>query len=353
MKIGILTFHWASNYGAVLQAYALQEHLRQAGHAVEIINYQPVRVIVRLKLGRVRERDIAGMVKTWRIRSFRRRNLHLSRSRFYSSRALRLAPLEYDAVVCGSDQVWNEWFVLWAEPRPTLSYYLDFVPGGHRVAYAVSFGTEKLTDRVAALVAGELAKFSAIGVREDSGQAIVKEFDIEAEVVLDPTLLLERRVYDRLLSLEDSRQVPRLMTYLLHKNQEFANAISDYVRETHFVECVSPGGWVPVSGVEGWLAQIRGSQFVVTNSYHGVIFSIIYHKPFIVVPVAHSNMNGRIETLLGKLDLLGRIANDLDHEFLDRLVLGVIDWVSVDVELANLRAASTSFLSSALMGSDV
>ena len=58
MKIGILTFHWASNYGAVLQAYALQEHLRQAGHAVEIINYQPVRVIVRLKLGRVRERAI-------------------------------------------------------------------------------------------------------------------------------------------------------------------------------------------------------------------------------------------------------------------------------------------------------
>lgn len=349
MRVGTLTFHWASNYGAILQSYALQTYLSNQGVQAEIIDYVPRNVVAAQFRQRLKKLDLSDMVREWKMRTFRRKHLVLSPKTYHSRNDLQNLPGDYDAIVCGSDQIWNEWFTLNAEGGPTRSYLLDFAPlEVKRVSYAASFGLDQLSDQLAAIVQPELAKFQSIGVREESAAAIVKSLGLTAQVVVDPTLLLTADSYQRLIGEHTPRHTYRFFSFLLHGNQPVAEQARKYVSESRFPgEDLYDRGSVSVID---WLCHVRNAEFVLTNSFHGAVFCLIFRRPFVVVPVegpGHA-MNGRFETLLKAVGLEDRMLREYSEARIDALAGLPIDWHAVDEALDKMRESSAEFLGSAL-----
>jgi hypothetical protein len=350
MKIGTITFHWATNYGAVLQAYALQHYLKQNQFETEIINYIPFKVKLMQTLSRIRHLEMLEFVRENKINSFRKQFLKVSKKTYYTNNSLIKKCHDYDVYICGSDQIWNESFTLNAEGKPTLSYYLNFVQSEKlRISYATSFGTDKLSEKVINLVKPELKKFQNISVREKSGQKIVQNMGFEATLVADPTLLLDKEAYECLIEKKVFKEEYQLFSYILHKNQATANAINEYIFDKFFNKNLDRKYNKEPIGILEWLYHVKNSRLMVTNSFHGTIFAILFHTPFIVVPVENSGMNNRIITLLNAVGLNNRVVvNTLDKTVIDRLINENIDWYEVDEKVKSLRANSIKFLNQAM-----
>jgi hypothetical protein len=349
MRIGTITFHWATNYGAVLQAYALQHFLKQKQFETEIINYIPLRIKLIQTLLRIKNMEFSEFMREKRMNSFRKQFLDLSSITYYTNNSLIKRCHDYDAYICGSDQIWNESFALNAEGKPTLSYYLNFVKSEKcRVSYATSFGTDRLSVEVIKLVKPELEKFQSISVREKTGEEIIRNMDLEATLVVDPTLLLDKDDYECLIEGKEFKEEYQLFSYILHKNQATANAINEYIFDKFFNRNLDKKYNQEPIGMYEWLYNMKHAQFVVTNSFHGAIFSILFHTPFVVVPVENSGMNDRITTLLNTIGLSDRIIDTIDKLKLDRLIAEEIKWTEVDEKIMNLRKKSIEFLENAL-----
>lgn len=351
MKISTITFHWATNYGAVLQAYALQKHLKLNAYETEIINYIPFRVRLIQTIMNIKNLKVSEFVKEYKINKFRQQCLSLSRKTFHTNSSLVKKYHDYDVCICGSDQIWNEFFVLSAERKPTLSYYLNFV--GHektRISYATSFGTNKLSPEVINLAKPELAIFKDISVRENTGKAIIEDMGFNATLVVDPTLLLESKIYENLIAKENIKKHYQLFSYILHDNQITADKINNYIFDNFFDKSIDKKYNKQPIGLIEWLYNVKNSRFVLTNSFHGAIFGIIFHKPFIVVPVEGSKMNDRIITLINSVGLESRIVDTFDKNKIDKLMQETIDWEIVDSQLQVLRKSSAEFLEHSLRG---
>ena len=351
MKVGTITFHWATNYGGVLQAYALQKFLVQQGVDVQVIDYRPARTIFLQSLNRIRHGRFEEFVTENELRRFRSAHLRTSKRTYRSNDSLRGIGDAFDIVICGSDQIWNESFIWHAERRPTLSYYLDFVPHGcRRIAYAASFGADQLTLPTASLVQPSLARFSALSVRENTGREILESMGLDAIVVVDPTLLLDRSSYETLIGGRAQEGRRGVYSYVLHREQYAALEVEGCVRRLHHEDPSLRSSTLRPSGMSEWLRRIRDSEIVVTNSFHGVVMSIIFHTPFISVPVEGSEMNNRLVTLLSALGLEGRFVTSADADYIVQVCHEVIDWERVESSLASLRADASAFLHSALTG---
>lgn len=349
MKIGIITFHWATNYGAVLQAFALQQYLESCEYEVEIINYVPFKVKALLILLAIRKHKPAELLREYKLNKFRKKYLPLSKGMYHSSASLKRNCHKYDAYICGSDQVWNEWFVLSSETNPNLSYYLDFVKVDKaRISYATSFGTDKLSDKVVNLIKPEMQKFKKISVRESTGKVIVENMGLQAALAADPTLLLKRESYERLMENKRIKERYQLFSYILHENQATAKAVNDYIYKKYFHTGIDKKyNSEPISILE-WLYNIKNAKFVVTNSFHGAIFSTIFHTPFVVLPVENSGMNDRIATLLQAVGLTGRVIETFDEATIDMVINQPINWDQVDERVCCLRDVAHDFLKNAL-----
>lgn len=309
MKIGIMTFHWATNYGAVLQAYALQQYLINEGLDAVIVNYIPKKLEVSI-VNCLRSRSISAFLakikvykKELRIRRFRADNLILSK-RYTTCKQINLGFSNLvDLVITGSDQVWNQFFLANSgDTKFNTAYFLSCFSGDiPKIAYAVSFGCIEYSRGISEKVAPLLNDFNAIGVRENSGKQILKTMNYESSsVVCDPTLLLEPSQYYSLFSKHKS-QGKFTFIYLLRDTEGLAldkakNTFDLTNAKVSSDECL-----------ESWLANIFHSDFVVTNSYHGMIFSILFEKDFAVLLEKDEPMNDRFYTLLSKLNLLDRV----------------------------------------------
>ncbi len=342
-KIATITFHWATNYGAVLQSYALQKVVGDLGYDTEIINYVPLRVNMLQKISKILSRDFAFFAKEREIKKFRKRELKVSKKRFHTNRMLFKSVNNYSAFVAGSDQIWNPSFTATAEGKPTLSYFLNFTRDVKRISYAASFGATELDDDIKHLIKPELDKFSAISVREKTGQIILNTMGIDAAVVLDPTLLLQKIDYEKLCDKSKSIEQNKVFCYALPNGKSEIDSINEFVCK-RFNETVCQ---VNSMGIYEWLNGIRNSKFVVTNSFHGTVFAILFHKPFISVQIKGSGMNDRLFTLLSELGLEERFCEDLSgcQIQIDR----EIDWESVDMKIQKLRRYSLDFLSGVLL----
>lgn len=349
MKIGILTFHWATNYGAVVQSYALQTALEGWNHDVEVIDYYPMRVVLRNIVIRIARGRIADFLKEARLRRFRARYLHTSQARFCSAAALQRARADYDVYVCGSDQIWNESFIQRAEKSAALSYYLDFVQDDRkRLAYAASFGTSELAPDTIRMVRPVLAKFARIGVREKTGFSIVRAMGLDATLVADPTLLLRACDYEKLIGMPRSESTRFVVSYILHDNHGGATAVLRAVM-SQFAGLQHASLERTVPSLERWLQGLRDATFVVTNSFHGVVFCLTFNTPFVVVPVATAKSNDRIYTLLEAVGLADRLVSDASASDAVECVKRPIDWISVDALVDQLRTRSQEFLKQALV----
>lgn len=343
MRIATITFHWATNYGAVLQSYALQKFLINNGYETEIINYVPNKMNIRQYIDSFKNREFHFIRKEFAIRKFRKKYLKVSRLRFGNNKYLHKAASSYDGVICGSDQVWNPFFTMGSEKTPNLSYFLNFIHDSKiKISYATSFGVNEIPPEMINQIKPCLLKFRAIGVRERTGKNIIESLGLNAQVVLDPTMLLTGNDYKCFI--KKSLKSYDVFSYILHKNQVTANLIKNYIVNTYFTK---KSGVLydnePIS-IEKWLTGIRESKIVITNSFHGMVFSILFHKKFIVVPVENSGMNDRITTLLSTLGLQDRMISNFNEKEIDLIYKKEINWEFVEEKISVIRKESLEFL---------
>ena len=336
MRIGILTFHWATNYGAILQCYALQEYLRDQGHDVEIINYKPrhfdfwAKYVRRPWLLKDFRKDLIARKKESKLVQFRSKYLNMTK-RYYSAEEMNKAQLHYDIVISGSDQVLNSSFTLYGENKPTSAYYLQAFPKSHRIGYAVSFGCNKYPDIALGYAKQWINYFDKIGVREQTGLHILDSMGFNGikQIVPDPTLLRGKALFKN-IKIEQHNRTNYICAYILRKHIELPYNNVVYIDDFNN----------PLS-MEQWLDTIIRSKYLVTNSYHGMIVAILNHVPFAVLADA-SHMNDRFYSLLGRVGLTNRILNK--ESDISKLEHTPIDWHLVDEELSKFKQIGADIL---------
>lgn len=368
-KIGIITYHYVPNYGASMQAWALQKHLTNLGHEVFLIDYRPSHLTTGGWFHFPRDRwtlranlvityqKVMGL-KQWlkgdggkrlRFEQFHQKHLNLSDRSYRSNRQLRKNPPQADVYICGSDQIWNasEQFGI------DSSYFLDFVPKGiRRISYAASFGRPKVHTRFESATADLIRSMDAISVREQSGVGIVKELsDRDAEWVPDPTLLVNDGYPEAVLPTDQADDY--IFSYTLRSRDLVSNTERQMAAATG-LSVVSPmtlaasGEGAP--GPLEWLGYIKAAKYVITNSYHGTLFSIIFRKPFVFVGLsgAKAGFNERAKSLLSRLNLADRIVSEYDEDQLSAIMKCVPDWGSVAEEVCGWREEATQFINESI-----
>lgn len=358
IKIGILTFHYVTNYGAVLQAYALQTHLVKQGYNAVIIDYFPFTFQKKLhkrifsRYPSVMVQKIINYLKEMNIESFRKKHFHLTK-RYNSLVELQADPPDCDAYICGSDQIWNRHFTSKGEKKPTLSYFLDF-GNEHtkRISYAASFGCTTYPPELINIVKPSLQRFNALSVRETTGRDILEDIGYhDVQLMPDPTLLLQKQDYEPLQCSLRKSEAGSILVYSLHPKQTTINTITNHLktRKQYKIQYCGFRSYSTM-GIEGWLTTIASARVVVTNSFHGAVFSILFEKPFISVPVeGHgAGMNDRLHTLLGCLGLEERMIGTFDCSKVNDLLLRSIDWKQVRKRIESLREKADCFLIKAL-----
>lgn len=330
MKIGVMTFHWASNYGAVLQAYALVKRLMQAGFDAEDINYLPREAMFKLRFFDLYLRRFANIQRERKIRSFRKKYLRVSSETYHSYSDLNNIQTKYDAVISGSDQIWNESFLTTAEKKPTRSYFLDYLPQSVlRLSYAASFGTNTLTEGLKAYALPALREFDFISVREENAVQMLADEGIEAVTVCDPTLLIDAADYADITAHCRKCQKSDLFNFMLRKGRSSSDSTEEYLIHHVFKNRSNLGK--AILTVEQWLWKLQNCDFVVTDSFHCTVFAILFHKPFLAVNDKDCAMNARIKTLAQTLGLQDRVLEEYDPKRIDEILsANSIDWEQVD-----------------------
>ncbi len=335
MKIGIVTFHWATNYGAILQAYCLQEFLKEKGHDVEIINFKPrqydfswLRVLLN-PVNWLSIRKILIQKKKERLLDvFRNQYLNLTR-RYFLSSELACNANAYDVLISGSDQIFNPYFTTRGEENhPSSVYYLLFAPiKTKKFAYAASFGCIKYPHDAADLASQWINNFDAVYVREDTGLAILNQlgYDGTKGVVPDPTILYGQVFFENIGIVLNENKESYTCVYMLRREVIIDGDVR-YIDEVH----------KPLS-MQEWLTTISCSRSLITNSYHGMIIAILSHVPFVVVleKGERSGMNDRFITLLKQLHLENRMVCTISDAL--NILQSGIDYTEVDENLIDFK----------------
>lgn len=352
MKIGIVTY-WKStnNYGEQLQNFALQEYLRSLGHEPFLIRYDydadtiygtkplPVRFLRACNPKRLAEyfkskslnkkRAMEGITHPRGFEAFREK--HVSMSRIYTSiDDLRRDPPEADLYITGSDQVWNTFGGKLSEMEHRYhAFFLDFGKEGvKRVSYAASWGRETVPEDEAGLIRQLLPKLDSVSVREKTGIGLCSRLGREdAYLALDPVLLLGAETYRKLYrgDVAVRREKKYLFFYYLNNGLDFdRQTVFEWARQRNLEVVYVTDDWHEdfersFPGIPEWLELIDDAEYVVTNSYHCAIFSILFGKRFGIIrrKGAHAGMNSRMETLFGLCGINSRFIDAEDFEALE------------------------------------
>lgn len=381
MKVGIITF-WQTrdNYGQVLQCFALQCFLRWLGHDPYLIKYAHSEVkaslftkvqffiynLFHLNFGGLflkasKLPDESEIDKERGFSLFKKKYIFSSDGTYYSLNELRNNPPLADVYLVGSDQVWFKTLRFY-ENR---TFFLDFGKKETlRIAYAASFAMLAYPKSLNRTLRKMLNRFSGISVRENSGIDICRKAGVNAEKVLDPTLLLHSKEYEKILGLK-KKITNDCFIYCLNissPEEIFFSEIKQISEKKDLKIVITPAsGYVPsrhlfenveyrYHSIESWIEQIASSKLVVTTSFHGVVFCILFHTPFIYVPLQgrFSVGNNRIIDLLSSLGLERRMCVKKDK--MKEIYETSVDWFSVDESLDSLRIVSETFLRRTLNG---
>lgn len=340
-KVGIMTlYHKTYNYGAQLQAYALQKSVEKLGYECELINFQwsGIRTIMNYE---------SGGKNVGRFRAFSQAIPHSVR--LYTPYNIEECADDYDIFICGSDQIWgaNLNMPVFVLPQITLS----FVPEDKtKIAYAASMGGSVATERIRDALASSVARLDAISVRETSAIPFMSEMTgRQVTAVLDPTLLLPADEWRTVLIPEDAGKY--ILVYSIGKNvilDAAAKSLSEKLGYEVFSLSYTDSD---TAGPKEFLGLIDNAEFVLTNSFHGTVFSILFHKQFLAFSVDTSSpefsKNVRIIDLLHSVNLKDRFINDTTVDVEKRLT-DTIDYNSVERILHDKRKSSMEFLNDSL-----
>lgn len=370
MKIAILTHPLGTNYGGILQNYALQHVLKQMGHTPVTFDYQfrsswKTKILSMVKRLCLCLRGKNVPIRVWttkkesafisqNTRRFINEYINVTEP-FLIDELNRQNHANIDAIVVGSDQVWRG-----KHPEVSRFFLCDFEKTDVlKIAYAASFGVDywEFSDEETKKCRMLIKQFKAISVREQGGVNLCeKNLLVTPQLVLDPTLLLTSSDYERLVGKRCSFEPAcnYLMTYVLDKTLDKQNIIdktsmilglhdkktvmaNDYFSEvgcSNIANCIYPP-------VESWIQGFMNAKFVVTDSFHGTVFSIIFHKPFIAI----ANKNRGTDRFVSLLTMLGLKDRLVESERdLDSVIYQAIDYNLVDEKLEKMKCFSLKFL---------
>ena len=361
-KIGIVTFWFTKeNFGQLLQLFALYNYLQQNGHDVFVLKYDATKdkSIERSFFKKI-QRVLSNPSKLLHFvnskikhskSSLNKRDLSLQgfddfkQNRFNWSHEynayseLKSSPPEADIYICGSDMIWGEK----ASYKP---YFLDFVKSAKKIAFSPSFGRKEISPEYAKEVKSMLSSFNAISVREESGVGICKQLGFqEAQWLPDPTTLLSMEEYIKIE--QKPKQDNYIFNYILAHDTsipfEKINALSEELN-LDLVNCStnkSDNRSKVYPSIEEWLGYVHHAKYIITNSFHGCMFAIIFKKEFIFLPLINNDarINERIYSFLNKMNL-----NDRIYKSNINVVKNKIDYDTVDESLNSWVTDAKNFL---------
>lgn len=370
MKIAIMTQPLGTNYGGIMQAWALQQVLKKQGHEVVTIDRQPddrgclyhlLRLGYRTVQKALGRRKAPINLEKHFPEIFQHTNAfvqqHLSMSEPLDSTEKLKAHFEreqYDAVIVGSDQTWRPMY------SPNIgNFFLDFLQDKNikRIAYASSFGVDEweFTEDQTKYCAPLARKFDAISVREDSGISLCKKYlGVDAEHVLDPTLLVDRSTYQALFEGKEMPDKKGIYTYILDKSEWKSQVVELAKKELNLPQFSHQpkekysdnmvGDWKSclMPSVEDWLKGFSDADFVITDSFHGTVFSIIFEKPFISL-VNKERGGARFYSLLKNFGFENRAISSFDNQELINIINRKSVFNLIENDFSILKEQSNSF----------
>lgn len=359
MKIGILTFHNAYNYGAVLQAYATQVLVESMGHKAEVIDYHNKAIDSHYSVRKFHSCDFLNsryrfplylMEKCffWKRRNaysaFLKKNINMSRKRCVQGEIFSFE--NYDVILIGSDQLWNKSLtggidrIYWGQ--------FDTSAGTRKVLWSVCMNNMNVTTDETSLIKNFLKNFSAISVREVTLQAFISQLtDKKVWHTIDPTLLLSSQKWEEVC--HPVKESNYIAVYAVRKEEEtisFARKLASSLNKKLII-IRSYSKWYFSSenkeycGPDDFLSYIKYADYVVTSSFHGTVFSLIFQRQF-VCPVIDGNI--RVEDLL----LTAGLSNRFVKDWKEALLLSPIDYNNLSNQLELKRKETIDFLSNVL-----
>lgn len=360
MKIGILTFHNSNNYGAVLQTTALYKKVKSINSDVEVIDYicpNKVQTYKSLDIGKHKSlvKNIYAFLQ-FPVRKYKNnifaneisQMYKISNNKYENNQDISKDYKKWDKVICGSDQIWNH-----DNTKFDTTYLLDFIKEDNKkISYAASFGLSDIDDKYKAKYTELLNKIENLSVREVRGKEIVKELtNRDSQVVLDPTLLLNKEEW-----IEFAQSIPQnekyVLIYTLGRNKEVdkqAEIISKKLGckvvkiATDALDFVSKYKCV-IPNPQQYVDLINNAACVVTDSFHGTIFSVNLNVPFYTVLKSTNKRNSRITGILDIVGLSDRVIYDRAKD----IEITSINYLEVNKKLDNERLKSINFLTNSL-----
>lgn len=325
MNIYTITCSNAYNYGAVLQAYALQKYLEKLGHKAVLIDYHPS--YLRKISDKYKDKTILKIIravlyapdytKSKKVFGDFKKKIRSTEKTYFSLDELKDLP-KADIYIAGSDQIWNPFMKNGCDP----AYYLEFT-SGKKIAFAASIGCSLPVEKYGEYYRQKLSEFSTITVRENETKLFLNRLGIKAECVLDPVYLLDKPEWESICDTPEKAKY--IVVYALHHIQ----AIYDYARRLA-VSCnakmyvisvelkeIRRGNdkffWNPK--VEKFLSLIKNAEAVVTNSFHGVSFGLIFNRPLHIFNTEDDDL--RIKNIIDIFGLEDRLCDVEVTELLD------------------------------------
>lgn len=360
-KVGILTYHRSINYGAMLQAYALRYTIQKLGHDAEVIDYGKIGQERFFFWSTFSPKAIAGSIINNFLRLFGERQrlatfnkfseevIGISQKHYYTKDELTADLSHYQSLVTGSDQVWHPLIC-----EDDMSYFLDFpISDNQKIAYAPSFGVKKLTDKQQKKYTPFLQHIGHLSIREEAGAEILKHLlNKEVPLVADPTLLCDATEWDE-IAISPARKKKYILFFTILGDPKGSVEFVFSLSRKFGYEIVKIGSirdlanWRyhsgRAAGPREFLGLVREAEFVVTNSFHGTVFSIIYRRNFFTF-LNNNDRNSRLESITRILGLETQLKKG-KCTLLENLT---VDYSQAEERLALLKKQSISFLENAL-----
>lgn len=325
MNIYTITCSNAYNYGAVLQAYALQKYLEKLGHKAILIDYHPpyLRKISDKYKNNMAFKAIRAVlyapdyIKSKKVFGDFKEKIKSTEKTYYCLEELRHLP-KADIYIAGSDQIWNPFMKNGYDP----AYYLEFA-SGKKIAFAASIGCSLPAEKYGEYYRQKLSEFSAVTVRENETKSFLNKLGIKAECVLDPVYLLDKTEWESIC--DNPEKTKYIVVYALHHIQaiyDYARKLADSCNAKMYVISVElkeirRGNdkffWNPK--VEKFLSLIKNAEAVVTNSFHGVSFGLIFNRPLHIFDTENNDL--RIKNIIDIFGLKDRLCDVGATELLD------------------------------------
>lgn len=368
MKIATTTFHGAINYGAVLQAYSLVRYLNDIGHEAQVLDYWPEHRVTAnsiwirgksmnlgvLAMNALNASHYRGLSrKLRRFAEFRDHYLPRTPTSYARIDQIRADPPDVECYITGSDQVWN--------PATGIDevYFLAFAREQQRrsVAYAPSIGLPSLGPVQTARMAPLIAPIDYLSSREHRGSELIRQLTGQtARTVVDPVFLQDAEAWRRIIPASPQTE-PYILVYAVRRRAELEQAVRQIKKQTGLRVIQIPGtnpltrGFMP-SDTVAWdagplefLQLISGATCVLTNSFHGTAFSVIFGKPFL--SFSHTAGDTRAGSILARCGLSKRLVR-LGDKAPDIFSAGETEWETLNAEISQSKA----FLHNSILGQD-